>query len=68
MKQTKSCLEKHEGKQKKIMDPTTVSFMYSALYTQIVIYSQLSRLNTARGSGTGLVTVGLTKVKAGKSL
>ena len=26
------------------------------------IYSQLSRSNTARGSCTGLVTVGLTKV------
>ena len=27
------------------------------------MYSQLSMLNTARGSGTGLVTVGPTKVK-----
>ena len=32
------------------------------------IHSRLSRLNTARGSGTGLVTVGPAKVKACKSL
>ena len=32
------------------------------------IYSRLSRLNTARGSGTGLVTVGPAKVKACKSI
>ena len=32
------------------------------------MYSQLSRLNTARGSCTSLVTVGPTKVKAGKSV
>ena len=30
--------------------------------------SQLLRLNTARGSGTGLVTVGPTKVKACKAI
>ena len=28
----------------------------------MVIYSRLSRLNTARGSGTGLVTLGPAKV------
>ena len=33
------------------------------LYKQY-IYSWLWRLNTARGSGTGLVTVGPAKVKA----
>ena len=32
------------------------------------MYSWLSRLNTARGSGTSLVTVDLAKVKACKSL
>ena len=32
------------------------------------MYSQLSMLNTARGSGTGLVTVGPTKVKTCKSI
>ena len=35
---------------------------------QLGIYSWLSRLNTARGSGTGLVTVGLAKVKACRSI
>ena len=34
----------------------------------MVIDSRLSRLNTARGSGTGLVTLGPAKVKACKSI
>ena len=34
----------------------------------MVIYCGLSRLSTARGSGTGLVTVGPAKVKACKSI
>ena len=32
------------------------------------MYSQLSRLSTARGSSTGLLTVGPAKVKACKSI
>ena len=32
------------------------------------MYSRFSRLNTARGSGTGLLTIGPAKVKACKSL
>ena len=38
------------------------------MFKQSSIHSRLLRLNTARGSGTGLVTVGTTKVMACKSL
>ena len=34
------------------------------MFKQSSIHSRLLRLNTARGSGTGLVTVGTTKVMA----
>ena len=47
--------------------------MYDCKKTKIwihpeIIYSRLSRLSTARGSITGLVPVGPTKVKAFKSV